>query len=197
MTMNPECERFLQWLDEASDLSPPQDLETHAAGCETCRRRRALENTMRGHLGAAAAIEPARRASLVAQIAPVRRRRAHWAVRWSWVPAAAAAAIVAAVLLWPARPHVPPVSVTQVFGDLLGPLADAAQTRPLPTPAASSPTNQEDPLGLNAVLTSIWGDLEDPLRIGLDAMEAPRAAAAVEPPAPTAKPAGQTKGESI
>jgi len=195
--MNPECDRFLQWLDEASSLAPPGDLATHATGCEPCRRRLALEWTMRERLGARATMRPAWRAALVDRIAPRGRRRMHWAIRWSWVPAAAAAAIVAAVLLWPARPHNPPVLVTQVFGDLLGPLAEAAApAQPQAAPAAPVVTESEDPLGLTAVLTAVWGDLEGPLSIGLDAMAAPRAAATVEQTASAAQPDGKPKGDS-
>ena len=188
--MSPECDRFQHWLDEAPNLTPAGAMAAHAAACETCRRLLAIETGLR-RLGGDAAVAPARRAALVERIAPARKRQARPLVRmlrWSWPVAAAAAVVVAVVLLWPAPARHAPVSVTEIFGDLLGPLAEAkAPEVSVPAPGATLETAVSDTavdlLGLNDVFAAVWGDLEGPLTIALDAMEAPRAAAAVRPSA--------------
>jgi hypothetical protein len=177
--MNPDCEQFLRWLDEGrpDGLTPP--LEAHAAGCDTCRRRLALDRTLRERLGTGADLEGARRAALVDRIlaavpaAPAARRHPIRHVRWAAALALAAALVVAAMVFWP-RP-VEPTSPTEVFGDLLGPLANMA-----PPQIAATPESQDAPLPLGNVLSALWGDLQGPVAVGLNALEAPRAAAAVE-----------------
>jgi hypothetical protein len=95
--------------------------------------------------------------------------------KWPWVAGAAAtaAAVVLGICIF--RPeHRQPVSVspTQVFADLLGPLADF--TPPPPQAAAPADTNSS-PLG--PVLAAMWGDFEAPLNVGLDAIKAPQVVA--------------------
>ena len=171
-----ECKRINQWLDEAPEQALASDLAAHAAQCETCRRRMAVEEAMH-LLGAGATLERQRRSALVDRIvaAPGQATRGRSRVlRWSWAPLAAAAAIILAVVfLWPAQPR-EPILPTQILGDLLGPLASMSPASAEPTPV---PQAADDSSPLGSVLTSFWGDLEGPVSIGLAAMEAPRAAA--------------------
>ena len=171
-----ECERINQWLDEVPEQALASDLAAHAAQCETCRRRLAIEESMH-LLGAGVTLEPQRRAALVDRIvaAPVQAARGRSRVlRWSWAPLAAAAAIVLAVVfLWPAQPR-EPILPTQILGDLLGPLASIETASAEPAP---SPQTADDSSPLGSVFGSFWGDLEGPVAVGLAAMEAPRAAA--------------------
>jgi len=171
-----ECERINQWLAEAPEQALASDLAAHAAQCETCRGRMAVEEAMH-LLGAGATLERRRRSALVDRIvaAPVQAARGRSRVlRWSWAPLAAAAAIILAVVfLWPAQPR-EPILPTQILGDLLGPLASLS---PAPAEPAPSPQTAEDSSPLGSVFESFWGDLEGPVSIGLAAMEAPRAAA--------------------
>ena len=207
--MTRECDQVSLWLDAVDSGPPGPALEAHAAACESCRRRMALEQVLREGLSGGAALDSARRAALVDRIAPEAAPRlaatqrgarvddatilppqehAHAnsrvsmpptkagrrARRWPWLGTlAAAATVILAVSLffYPASSR-PAVLPSQVFGDLLGPLAEASPLLPpATTPADDSP--------LTAVLTAFWGDFEGPITIGRDAMQAPRAVAAV------------------
>jgi len=104
-------------------------------------------------------------------------------LRWSWVPLAAAAAIVLAVFLGqPQKPRTP-ISPTEVFGDFLGPMANFVA--PAETPQQ---TPGKEPSTTDDILAAFWGDLEGPLTVALASMEAPRAAAGIEPAAQNPKP---------
>jgi hypothetical protein len=194
--MSDECRQIESWLTDGTQHGnlpcgvPETPLEVtlrvHATGCETCRRRLTIDADLRERLGDGATLDPARRAALVARLGaaavPVARPwRQGW--RWAWVPVAAAAALVlAAVLFWPAAPC-NPISPTQVLGDLLGPFAEpsffAGETEPAaPTPVETATPPAGDPLALGDVLGAFWGDLAGPVSVGLEALEAPRAAAA-------------------
>jgi len=109
--------------------------------------------------------------------------------RWPW--AAGAAAVAAAVILSLTifRPeHRQPVSPTELFGSLLGPLADFT---PPPTQAAAPADTHPSPASpLGPVLAAFWGDFEGPLSVGLDALRAP-AAVAGRQPVSAASPPGQ------
>ena len=185
--MNPECERIRQWLDEVQRRPLPPDLEAHAASCPSCRASVGAEQALREHLSATAPLDPARRTVLMEGIltasaaAPrVRRMRL---LRWSWVPLAAAAAIVLAVFLGqPQKPRTP-ISPTEVFGDFLGPMANFVA--PAETPQQ---TPGKEPSTTDDILAAFWGDLEGPLTVALASMEAPRAAAGIEPAAQNPKP---------
>lgn len=145
---------------------------------EDQRNDQDLKDPVLGRLGEGAELAPARRAALLERIAPAQagasRRRAR-IIRLSWGALAAAAAIlVAAVVLWPERRE--PISPTELFADLFGPLpqiATAGATTTAPAQEESSP--------FGAVLSAFWGDLEGPLTIAVNAIEAPRALASVEP----------------
>jgi hypothetical protein len=146
----------------------------------------AIESTMRSGLGAGATLGPQERAALVDRIVPSIPQKAGGArliLRWSWAAAAAAAVILAVVMLWPAHPHHPPVLLTDIFADLLGPLAQASTSAPETPTITQAADSEADPLGLSRVVSAVWGDIQGPLTIGLDAMEAPRAAASVPPSA--------------
>ncbi len=177
--MNPDCEQFLRWLDEGRPDGLTPSLEAHPAGCDTCRRRLDLDRALRERLGAGADLDGERRAALADRIlaaapaAPVARRHPIRHVRWAAAVALAAALVVAAITFWP-RP-VAPTLPTEVFGDLLGPLADMT-----PPQIAAAPQSQDTPLPVGNVMSALWGDLQGPVAVGLNALEAPRAAAAVE-----------------
>jgi len=129
-------------------------------------------------LGDTAAIDSARRAALLERIVSARARAARPRRRILYLSggalAAAAAAVLAAVVLWPGqRASIPP---TEIFAYLLGPLTEMT--------AASTITGtpvQETGLPTDAVVAAFWSDLEGPLAIGMDALEAPRALVSVEP----------------
>jgi len=172
--VNTECDRVLRWLNETDDPTAPAGSEAHAAVCETCRRHLEMERTLRGRLGAGAALEPAHRTALLDKItaAPRAAGRRRWLRRWSWVPVAAAAAVILAFLLVPeTREPIPP---TDIIADLLGPFAEAAPVEEPPAPKA------EEELPLGQVLAAFWADFEGPLSVGRGALEAPRAAAAAD-----------------
>jgi hypothetical protein len=99
-------------------------------------------------------------------------RRSRRLLRWSWMPLAAAAAIILAVVLaWPPAPRTP-ILPTELFGDFLGPLAEISPPEENIAPAAPAESSTtEDVLG------AFWADFEGPLSVALGAMEAPRAAA--------------------
>ena len=128
-------------------------------------------------LGEAAGLDPARRAALLERIVPARaeapRSRAR-ILHLSWCAlAAAAAVIVAVVVLWPEQRE--PIPPTEIFAYLLGPLTEMTATS-----ASTDTPAQEDGSPVDAVVSAFWSDLEDPLAIGMDALEAPRALASVE-----------------
>ncbi|MEA3367762.1 MAG: hypothetical protein U9R68_06590 [Planctomycetota bacterium] len=145
-----------------------------------------LHDPLLERLGEGADLPLDRRRTLVDRIAaapaaqqPARRRLGVW---WVAAAAAAAAAVVAGVTLWPARPE--PISPTALVGDLLGPLPNLAAT----TPAPPEPQQRASPT--SDALTLVWEDLEDPLAIIAQAVEAPRALLFEEPsePAPAGGP---------
>lgn len=191
--MNPTCERLREWLEAGPEGGPPPALEAHATGCETCRRRLALDRALCDRLGAEADLAPARRAALVARIAPapaVAPARRVRPVRWPLSAlAVAAAAVLAALVFWP--PQVAPTLPTDVFGDLLGPLAEVTPQAP------GAPAAEEDSSPLSLVLAAFWGDLEGPMAIGVGALEAPRTAAGIEsaPPQTSTERNRQVKEE--
>ncbi len=136
-----------------------------------------LREPMFNRLGDGATIGPARRAALLERIVPARadasRARAR-ILHLSWgVLAAAAAVIVAVVVLWPEQRE--PIPPTEIFAYLLGPLTEMTATS-----ASTGMPAQEDGSPVDAVVSAFWSDLEDPLAIGMDALEAPRALASVE-----------------
>ena len=175
--MTSECERIEQWLDREETPALPADLEAHAASCDLCRLRLAIACDLGERLGAGALPMGARRAALVDRIigeqGPARERRP--IRRRVWVAAAvAAAAMVAAILLWPARPE--PVLPTEVFAAMLGPFAEAPAKEEAGVPAPAEPTSPlEDALGL------FWNDLEGPVGLARSALDVPRAAASQPP----------------
>jgi hypothetical protein len=185
--MTNACRLIEQWLDEAPDAPPlARDLEAHAAACETCARRLAIDRTLRERLAAGATLEPAHRADLVARVlaanAPAARRPRRLP-RWSWAPVAAAAAVVLALVVFQPMKR-PPILPTEVFGYFLGPIADMF---PPPSPEPAQPAQpvqtEEDVPTMETIFGAFWTDLEGPLTVVLGAMEAPRAAAAQEPAA--------------
>jgi hypothetical protein len=129
-------------------------------------------------LGDGAAIDPARRAALLERIASARaaatRPRARILYLSGGALAAAAAAVLAVIVLWPGqRVSIPP---TEIFSYLLGPLTEmtaAGTVTGAPAQETGSPTD--------AVVGAFWSDLEGPLAISRDALEAPRALVPVEP----------------
>ncbi|MFO8012748.1 MAG: hypothetical protein R6X20_05510 [Phycisphaerae bacterium] len=126
---------------------------------------------------------PARRQALVDRIAAAagpaqpRRRLGAW---WIAVGAAAAAAIAAGVLLWPAQPE--PIPPTALFSDLLGPLPNLSAPAPAPEESGASALPGSD------ALAAVWQDLQDPLTIVAQAVEAPRTLLDEKPSGPA--PAG-------
>jgi len=185
--MKPDCQRIREWLDDTERHPLPPDLKAHAASCPTCRASVEAEETLRENLAEAPLLEPSRRAAILAHVSAAasapragKRRRL---LRWSLAPLAAAAAIVLAVVLaWPHPPRTP-ISPTEVFGDLLGPMANF-----LPPPAAPQPTSAKEPSTADNVLATFWSDIEGPLTVALGAMEAPRVAAGLAPAAQNTKP---------
>jgi len=145
-----------------------------------------LRDPLLERLGEGADLPLDRRQALVDRIAaapaaqPTTRRRL--GVWWVAAAAAAAAAVVAGVTLWHARPE--PISPTALVGDLLGPLPNFAA----PAPAPAEPQQRAAPT--SDALTVLWEDLEDPLAIVAQAIEAPRALLFEEPsePAPAGGP---------
>ena len=198
--MKTPCEQVREWMDDLDRPALPVDLEAHAAVCPACRPGVTVEATLREGLGAGAAVDPARRATLMqkalaapaashaaATADPGRRpaRPARRLLRWSWLPLAAAAAVILALALaWPAGPR-NPILLTEVFGDFLGPLVNLA----LPETAPAAPAEGAEVLPAQDVLGTFWEDFEGPIAVAQGALEAPRAAVAV-PAAPvkTEKP---------
>lgn len=186
--MKPECEQIRQWLDDLERQPLPPDLKTHAASCPACRASIEAEEALREHLGEAAPLAAVRRAEIVARVMAAtaaaprtrNRRRPLW---WSLAPLAAAAAIALVVVLaWPHPPRTP-ISPTEVFGDFLGPMANL-----VPPAAGPQVTPAKEPSTADDVLATFWGDLQGPLTVALNAMEAPRAAAGLAPAAKDPKP---------
>jgi hypothetical protein len=122
-----------------------------------------IERTLTEHLGAGAELNPARRARLLdAVLAEDASRRRPRLIRWAWVPALAAAAVVAIVVLTrpPRRPE--PIPPTAILADLLGPFADV-------TPAAEETAPEETPL--EGALALLGGGLDAPVAIGRTVLE--------------------------
>jgi hypothetical protein len=138
-----------------------------------------LRDPLLERLGDGADPTPARREALVDRIAstaapaPPRRRLGAW---WIAIGAAAAAAIAAGVALWPAQPE--PIPPTALFSDLLGPLPNLAAPAPAPEEPEASALPGSD------ALAAVWRDLQDPLAIVAQAVEAPRALLDNEPSSP-------------
>ncbi|MBL7139596.1 MAG: hypothetical protein ISS74_01665 [Planctomycetes bacterium] len=106
-----------------------------------------------------------------------RRIRLWWAA-----PAAAAAAVVlAAVAVWPAATEA--VLPTDILGAFFGPLpALADPAEPIAEPVA-------EPAEFSYVtdaLAYVWGDLEGPMAVARQAVQAPRSLTANEPSVPAA-----------
>lgn len=172
--MTTDCRRVDEWLDEMPEpTAPPAALEAHAAECDECRGRLDFERLLRDRLGAGAELDAAHRAVLVAKITAAAgvKRRPMRLLRWSWLPLAAAAAVTLAIVYWPV--HREPIPPSDIFGDLIGPLATMT---PVSAPAAKA--EEESPLTL--ALAALWGDFDGPLAIGRAAIEAPRAAAGLD-----------------
>ena len=178
--MSGECERIERLLDETEVPALPADLAAHARSCDACRLRLDIARDLRARLGAGVGLAESRRAALVDRIVRAgKSARAHRPVRRRvWIAAAtlAAAAVVAAILLWPARPE--PVLPTDVFAYMLGPFAEAPAKEEAGDAPAERASPLEDALGL------FWNDMEGPVGLARSAMEAPRAAV---PPPPAAK----------
>ena len=178
--MEPLCGCTREWLDNGDRPPLPVDLEAHIGVCPVCRRSVAVERALRKGLRAGAALDAARRATLMEKIAGSPRgagRRSRLA-RWSWVPLAAAAAIILAVVLaWPPAPRTP-ILPTELFGDFLGPLAEISPPPDIAPAAPSESSTTEDVLG------AFWADFEGPISVARGAMEAPRAAARPAPEKP-------------
>ena len=138
-----------------------------------------LREPMFDGLGEAAGLDPARRAALLERIVPARAEAPRSRARilyLSWGALAAAAAVIVAVLvLWPE--HREPIPPTEIFACLLGPLTEMTATG-----ASTGAPAPEDASPMDAVVSAFWSDLEGPLAIGMDALEAPRALVSVEPP---------------
>ncbi len=135
-----------------------------------------LREPMFNGLGDGAAIEAGRRAALVERIVAARGRAKRPRRRALFLSAgalAAAAVVLAAIVFWPQ--HRPPIPPTEIFTYLLGPLTEMTAT------ADSGSAVQEDESAAEAVFGAVWSDLEGPLAIGMDALEAPQALMSVEP----------------
>ncbi len=139
-----------------------------------------IEQAMREHLGAGAELSPVRRRRLIARItgASAGPAKARPAVRWAWLGglAAAAAAVLLTVVLWPER-EPEPIAPTDILGDLLGPLAAGA-----PPEEASPSPKAEAEASLGGALALFLGDFEGPLAIGRAALDAPKAVAVAAEP---------------
>ena len=138
----------------------------------------ALREPLFHGLGDGAAMDPARRAALVERIVRPQGAAARLRRRILYLSggalAAAAAAVLAVIVLWPGhRVSIPP---TEIFAYLLGPLTEMTATSTL-----TGVPVQETGLPTDAVVAAFWSDLEGPLAIGRDALEAPRALVPAEP----------------
>ena len=135
-----------------------------------------LREPMFNGLGDGAAMEAGRRAALVERIVAAQAGAARPRRRALFLSAgalAAAAVVLAAIVFWPQqRPPSPP---TEIFTYLLGPLTEMTAT------ADGGSAVQEDGSAAEAVFGAVWSDLEVPLAIGMDALEAPQALMSVEP----------------
>ncbi len=135
-----------------------------------------LREPMFNGLGDGAAMEAGRRAALVERIVAAQAGAARPRRRALFLSAgalAAAAVVLAAIVFWPQqRPPIPP---TEIFTYLLGPLTEMTAT------ADGGSAVQEYGSAAEAVFGAVWSDLEVPLAIGMDALEAPQALMSVEP----------------
>ena len=140
-----------------------------------------LREPMFNGLGDGADMEAGRRAALVERIVAAQagaaragaKRPRRRALFLSAGALAAAAVVLAAIVFWPQqRPPIPP---TEIFTYLLGPLTEMTAT------TGGGSAVQEDGSAAEAVFGAVWSDLEVPLAIGMDALEAPQALVSVEP----------------
>jgi hypothetical protein len=177
--MTHECDKIRVWLDDPALEPLAPDLRAHAAACEACGRAVALETAMRAGLGAAAELDADHQGMLLDRIAPVAATSHIARRRWPWaagVAAAAAAVVLGIVIFRPEQRQ--PISPTEVFGDLVGPLADFSP--PPPQVAAPADTN---PVPFRKVLAAFFSDLETPINVGLGALGTPQPAAGAKPAA--------------
>jgi hypothetical protein len=191
--MNERCKQVEEALDQAADGGLPGDLAAHAAACDLCRDRVAIDRAIREGLREVPGPDASTRRALAARIlrapaaAPVTaasgRSQPH-VIRWSWATAAAVAAAIAAVLiaLMAVKPQPrQPIRPTAVFADLLGPLPEMAKSA---KPASGQETEAAAPLG--SVLALFSNGWEGPIALGRAALEAPLATGLVD----ESKPAG-------
>jgi hypothetical protein len=196
--MNDACRQLQEWLDADRARPPDPAIAAHASACPVCAQLMAIDQAMRTGLAAGASLDASRQRALVDRIAPAVRAAApaheaaepaHVAApasraavparrrlrRWSWVAgAAAAAAAVTFIVLSPStfRPEQrQPASPTELFDDLLGPLADLTP----PPPQAAAPADTH-PSPLGPVLAALWNDFAGPVNVGLGAIKSPKPA---------------------
>jgi len=185
--MNEPCKQVEEALDQAADGGLPGDLAAHAAACDLCRERVAIDRAIREGLRAVAGPGAATHRALAAQILSAPAPAAHAqprVIRLSWASAAAVAAAVAAVLiaLVAVKPQPrEPIRPTALFADLLGPLPEMAKSG---KPADAQETGAAAPLA--SVLALFSNGWEGPIALGRAALEAPLATGLVGEP----KPAG-------
>ena len=175
--MSDLCRQVGQFLDETDGDALPPPLREHAAACDLCRERLAIDRAITRQLGDGAALAPAhqeRLANLILHAVPAqsggRRRRASWILAIG-----AAASIAAAALIVVSLPHTPakpvePTRPTALFADLFGPLADMTPKAEAP---AAAPKEAPDPTPIDSALAFLVGDWEGPLTLGRTMIDAP------------------------
>jgi hypothetical protein len=174
--MSDLCRQFGQFLDEANGDAMPQTLRDHAAACDLCHDRLAIDRAVKTQLGDGATLAPAHRerlTNLILQATPAlsggRRRRRSWIVAIGAVAAMAAAVLIfVSVPNKPAKP-VDPTRPTALFADLLGPLGDMTPKAEAPSAATETP----DPTPIDSALAFLVGDWEAPLNLGRTMIETP------------------------
>jgi hypothetical protein len=183
--MSDLCRQIGQFLDETDGDALPQPLREHAAVCDLCRERLAIDHAIKTQLGDGVPLAPAHRerlTNLILCATPAqggRRRRGTWIVAMG-----AAAAMAAAVLIFVSLTHKPvkpvePTRPTALFADFFGPLAD--MTPKDEAPAAAS-NEQPDPTPIDSALAFLVGDWEGPLALGRTMIDAPTQVGAGEKP---------------